>query len=315
MPASVPPRRALAAVVTAAALALAGCASRPETTGSGPLVLGFVNGADTEFHTCLQKAVEQTAKAEGVQVVTANSAQNPATERTNVEDMIGRKVDALIVQTVSFDGLVGDIAAAGDAHVPIFLTSVVPDDTTGILGAAVVDLQKVGALDAGWIGTDAHGRQVQVAVISGSPGAASTLLVNGFMAALPSNARVVANKRAMFNPTTARAVAADMIKAYPGLGYAFVANEGMALAARTAFDAAGAENVRIVTVNGTDAGLAAVKDGRLSATVSNSALSTGELAVHRVLDLLAGEKTEPIVQSPVLLVTKENVAQAPRYCP
>ncbi|MFD5813791.1 sugar ABC transporter substrate-binding protein [Streptomyces sp. NPDC127038] len=316
---SVRSRRALIAAAAGTTLVLSGCTGNDNAgaagASSGAVTLGFVNGADTEFHTCLQKAVEQTAKSEGAAVYTANSHQNAGTELSNIEDMISRKVSALIVQTVNVDSLDGDIAKAKAAGVPIYLTSVAPNDANDILGATVVDLQKVGALDADWVVKDAAGREVKVGVIAGAPGAASDLLVGGFTNELPATAKVVANQPGMFNPVKAQEVAENMIQAHPDLDYAFVANEEMGFAVRKAFDAAGAEDVRIVTVNGTDEGLAAVKDGRFSATVANSAMVIGRTAVKSAIGLLGREKVDKIANIPLLLVTKDNLTKAPQYCP
>jgi ribose transport system substrate-binding protein len=302
------------AAVAGTTLVLSGC-GKDTGSGSGSVSLGFVNGADTEFHTCLQKALEQTAKSEGAKVYTANSHQNSGTELSNIEDMISRNVSALIVQTVNVDALKGDIAKAKASNIPIYLTSVATSDVNDILGAAVVDLGKVGALDAGWVAKDAGGKDVQVGVIAGAPGAASDLLVGGFTKALPGNAKVVANQPGMFNAAKAQDVAENMIQAHPDLDYAFVANEEMGLAARKAFDAAGAKDVKIVTVNGTDDGLAAVKDGRFSATVSNSAMTIGQTAVKNAIGLLDKKKVDKIANTPLLLVTKDNLSKAPQYCP
>ncbi|MET7774305.1 MULTISPECIES: sugar ABC transporter substrate-binding protein [Streptomyces] len=307
-------RRALLAAVAGTTLVLSGC-GKDTGSGSGSVSLGFVNGADTEFHTCLQKALEQTAKSEGAKVYTANSHQNSGTELSNIEDMISRNVSALIVQTVNVDALKGDIAKAKASNIPIYLTSVATGDVNDILGAAVVDLGKVGALDADWVAKDAGGKDVQVGVIAGAPGAASDLLVGGFTKALPGNAKVVANQPGMFNAAKAQDVAENMIQAHPDLAYAFVANEEMGLAARKAFDAAGAKNVKIVTTNGTDEGLAAVKDGRLSATVANSAMAIGQTAAKNAIGLLGKKKVDKIANIPLLLVTKDNLSKAPQYCP
>jgi ribose transport system substrate-binding protein len=302
------------AAVAGTTLVLSGC-GKDTGSGSGSVSLGFVNGADTEFHTCLQKALEQTAKSEGAKVYTANSHQNSGTELSNIEDMISRNVSALIVQTVNVDALKGDIAKAKASNIPIYLTSVATSDVNDILGAAVVDLGKVGALDAGWVAKDAGGKDVQVGVIAGAPGAASDLLVGGFTKALPGNAKVVANQPGMFNAAKAQDVAENMIQAHPDLAYAFVANEEMGLAARKAFDAAGAKNVKIVTTNGTDEGLAAVKDGRFSATVANSAMTIGQTAAKNAIGLLDNKKVDKIANIPLLLVTKDNLSKAPQYCP
>ncbi|MBQ0825903.1 sugar ABC transporter substrate-binding protein [Streptomyces tagetis] len=311
-------RAAAISLAGVAALLLAGCGSDKDGGGSsdGSVSLGFVNGANTHFHTCLLKAVEQEAKTQGAKVYSANSKQDAGTELSNIEDMIARNVDALIVQTVNVDALEGDIAKAKNAGVPIYLTSVATSDMSHVLGAAVVDLDKAGALDAEWIGKDAAGKDVTVGIVAGAPGAASDLLVGGFKDALPKNAKVVANQPGMFNPAKAQDVAENMIQSHPGLDYAFVANEEMAFAVRKAFDAAGAKDVKIVTVNGTEDGVAAVGEGRLSATVANSAQVIGETAVKNTVALLdKKEGVDKISDIPLVLVTKDNLSEAPQYCP
>ena len=314
---SVSSRSALLATAVTTTLVLSGCGNDSDSgsSSSGDLTLGFVNGGDTSFHTCLQKAVEETAKTEGAKVYTANSHQNAGTELSNIEDMISRNVSALIVQTVNVDSLKGDIAKAKASDIPIYLTSVSTSDVNDILGAAVVDLGKVGALDAGWVADDAAGKDVKVGIVAGAPGAASDLLVNGFKGALPATAKVVANQPGMFNPAKAQDVAENMIEAQPDLDYAFVANEDMAFSVRKAFDAAGKKDVKIVTVNGTEEGLAAVKAGEFSATVANSAKTIGDTAVKNTVGLLGDKKVDKIANIPLVLVTKDNLSDAPQYCP
>ncbi|WP_329539530.1 sugar ABC transporter substrate-binding protein [Streptomyces sp. NBC_01358] len=304
-----------AVVALGATIVLSGCGAGADSASDGSVTLGFVNGDTSEFAMCLQKAVEATAKTVGVKVYLANSKMDPGKELSNIEDMISRNVDVLVVQTVNVDALEGDIAKAGSANVPVFLTSVATDEVDGILGAAVVDLGKLGALDAGWIKKDAGGKPVDVGIVAGAPGAASDLMVAGFTEALPANAKVVANQPGMFNPVEAQSVAENMIQAHPGLDYAFVANEEMAFAVRKAFDGAGAKDVRIVTENGTDKGLAAVKDGRFSATVANSPQVIGETAVRNAVARLDDEKkADKIARIPLTLITKENPDEAPQYC-
>ncbi|WP_320782796.1 sugar ABC transporter substrate-binding protein [Streptomyces sp. CRN 30] len=302
----------------AAALVLAGCGSEDDGAGAagGSVTLGFVNGSNTHFHSCLLKAVEQEAETQDAEVYSANSKQDAGTELSNIEDMISRNVDALIVQTVNVDALEGDIAKAKNAGIPIYLTSVATDDMADVLGAAVVDLKKVGALDAGWIEKDAAGKAASVGIVAGAPGAASDLLVGGFKDALPKNVKVVAEQPGMFNPAKAQDVAENMIQAHSDLDYAFVANEEMAFAVRKAFDAAGAKDVKIVSVNGTEDGIAAVEDGRLSATVANSAMTIGQTAVKSTVGLLDERQgVDKISDIPLVLVTKDNVSEAPQYCP
>ncbi|XVV39184.1 substrate-binding domain-containing protein [Streptomyces sp. CA-100214] len=164
-------RRARHVLLLGVGLLLTGCGLYPDDSDAaddGPLTLGFVNGGDSQFHTCLQRSVEITAKNNFARLVTANSNQDAATELANVEEMITREVDAIILQTVDTNALKQDIEKAGKADIPVFLTSVStnPDD---ILGAVLVDLEAVGQLDAQWVTDDAAGRNVKVDVIAGAP--------------------------------------------------------------------------------------------------------------------------------------------------
>ncbi|MFE7547147.1 sugar ABC transporter substrate-binding protein [Streptomyces gardneri] len=306
---------ALLSTALATGLLLTGCGSGGSGGGGdAKYTIGFVNGSNTEFHTCLQKSIEQKAKDLGVELYTANSTQDAGKELSNIEDMISRGVDAVIVQTVNVDALEADIAKAKGANVPIFLTSVLPTDMKDVLGASVVPLAEVGKLDAGLVAKDAVGKQVEVGVIAGAPGAASDVLVGGFTDSLPDTAKVVANQPGMFSPAKAQEVAENMIQAHPGLDYVFVANEEMAFGALNAFKAAKA-GVRIVTNNGTEHGVEAVKDGTFLGTVSNPAQVTGANALESTVKLLGGDtSTEKITRTPLTLVTKENAASAPAYC-
>lgn len=300
-------------ITLSVALCACGDADASSITNRKNVVLGFVNGGSTEFHTCLQRSVEGEATRRHVRVISANSRQDPQTELTNIDRMIAQGVDAIIIQTVNTDALKADVQRAGRAGIPILLTSVAPTDPATVLGAVVVDLNEVGLLDASWVSNDAVGAPGTAGIIAGAPGAASDLLVKGFTDNLPKNIKVVASAPGMFDRAKARAVAAKMIKDHPDLRYAFVANEDMAFGVRQAFDAAH-RNVKIATVNGTDAGLAAIKDGRFGATVANPASKLGQKAVENTLSLLDREPITKIDYVPISLITRTELAQAPEYC-
>ncbi|CAM5344079.1 hypothetical protein STENM223S_11833 [Streptomyces tendae] len=56
--------------------------------------------------------------------------------------------------------------------------------------------------------------------------------------------------------------------------------------------------------------------GRLAATVANSALTIGRTAVKSTVGLLDdNEGVDKISDIPLVLVTKDNLSEAPQYCP
>ncbi|ROO85000.1 ribose transport system substrate-binding protein [Actinocorallia herbida] len=310
-----------ATALALAGLALAGCSVDEGKTASAPiaagkdLTLGFVNGNSIEFHTCLQRAMQARADASGVKLLTSNSAMDPAKELSNIDDMIVKKVDAIVVQTVNIDSLEGGIGRANRAGIPIFLTSVASVDQTKILGAVVTDVKKVGRELGEWLAKDSGGEPVEVGVIGGAPGAAADLMNDAFKGAVGDSAKVVFDQPAMWQRAKAQDVADNLLQARPKVTYVFVHNEDMAFGALAAFKAAGRDDIKILTNGGSEAGVKAVQDGEFAVTVSNTPKSVGEMAVDNVVGLLRGTQgVEKIATVPDALVTSENASEAPSYC-
>lgn len=308
------------ALALAAGLALSACSvdeggeAAAHAPSSKELTIGFVNGNSIEFHTCLQRALQARAKSAGVTVLTANSAMNPAKELSNIDDMIVKRVDAIVVQTVNIDSLEGGIGRANRADIPIFLTSVASVDQSKILGAVVTDVRKVGRDLGGWLAEDSAGKPVEVGIIGGAPGAAADLMNNAFKQSL-SGAEVVFDQPAFWQRAKAQDVAENLLQAHPKASYVFVHNEDMAFGALAAFKAAGRDDIKILTNGGSEAGVKAVKDGEFAVTVSNTPKSVGEMAVDNVVGLLRGTQgVQKIATVPDMVVTSDNASEAPPYC-
>ncbi|MGH3240298.1 MAG: sugar ABC transporter substrate-binding protein, partial [Spirillospora sp.] len=169
------------------------------------ITIGFVNGSSVQFHTCLQKALQARAAAKGVEVVTANSAMDPGKELSNIDDMIVKKVDVIVVQTVNIDALQGGVGRAGRAGVPIFLTGVASGiDRSKILGAVVADVEQVGRSLGTWLAKDSGGRPAEVAVIGGAPGAAADLMTGAFEKSMGPKAEIVFDQPAFWQRAKAQ---------------------------------------------------------------------------------------------------------------
>ncbi|MEV0631015.1 sugar ABC transporter substrate-binding protein [Nonomuraea wenchangensis] len=315
--------RVQATLAVASALLLSACSVSTSTTSTDAaavdpgkrLTIGFVNGNTIEFHTCLQKSMQARADSANVDLLVAQSAMDPAKELSNIDDMIAKKVDAVVVQTVNIDALEGGVARANRAGVPIFLTSVAAVDQSKILGAVVTDVKKVGQELGEWIAEDTGDTSADVAVIGGAPGAAADLMNDAFKANLGSHAKVVFDQPALWQRAKAQDVAENLLQAHPKVKYVFVHNEDMALGALAAFKSAGRTDIKIVTNGGSDAGLQAVRNGEFAATVSNTPRSVGEMAIDNVVGLLQKkEGVTKVATVPDMLVTRDNADEAPPYC-
>ncbi|SEG87819.1 ribose-binding protein [Thermomonospora echinospora] len=321
IPSRSPVRNRAVALSLAVGLALTGCSVDEGSEAAGPvpsdkkLTVGFVNGNSIEFHTCLQRSMQARATKAGVTLLTANSAMDPAKELSNIDDMIVKDVDAIVVQTVNIDSLEGGISRANRAGIPIFLTSVASVDQSKILGAVVTDVQKVGRDLGAWLVEDSKGKSVEVGIVGGAPGAAADLMNDAFKKSLGDAAKVVFDQPALWQRAKAQDVADNMLQARPDISYVFVHNEDMAFGVLAAFKAAGRDDIKILTNGGSEAGVKAVSAGDFAVTVSNTPKSVGEMAIDNVVGLLRGAPgVQKIATVPDTVVTSENASEAPPYC-
>ncbi|MCR1782704.1 sugar ABC transporter substrate-binding protein [Nocardioides carbamazepini] len=306
---------ALAATAATTSLAACGSGSDSGDSDDAAYAIGFVNADSLDFHQCLEAGIDDQAQTVPVEVVHANSARDPAKEQANVEDMIVRQVDAIVLQTVNIDSLEGAIAKAVAADIPIFLTSVGGPDMAGVAGAELSDVQHTGEVSAEWLNEDSAGQDVDVAIIAGAPGAASDLFVGGFKSALGPHATVVFEQPGMFQRAKAQEVAENLLQSNPDVDYVFVPNEEMGFGALTAFENAGRSDIKIITNGGTEDGLEATSEGRFAMLVASSPYELGVKAVSTMVDLLENPTDEPVIgQIPTTVVTKDNVDDAPSYC-
>ena len=87
-------------------------------------------------------------------------------------------------------------------------------------------------------------------------------------------------------------------------------NDGMALGALKAVeDTKLQDKIKVYGIDATPDALAAVKEGRLAATVSQSTTAQGREAMKAVDALSNGEKVEPKKLVNFTLITSENVDQ------
>ncbi|MCG6506948.1 substrate-binding domain-containing protein, partial [Vibrio parahaemolyticus] len=89
----------------------------------------------------------------------------------------------------------------------------------------------------------------------------------------------------------------------PDVQAVFAQNDEMALGALRAVQASG-KNVVIVGFDGTDDGIAAVKRGKLAATVAQQPDMIGALGVETADQMLKGEKVDEYIPVPLKIISE-----------
>lgn len=96
----------------------------------------------------------------------------------------------------------------------------------------------------------------------------------------------------------------NMLQANSAIQGVFAHNDEMALGA---VEAVGNKKILVVGFDATDDAVAAVKAGKMAATVAQKPNPMGETAVETAIQILQGETVEKTIPVEVELITKESV--------
>lgn len=145
---------------------------------------------------------------------------------------------------------------------------------------------------------------IKVAELQGTSGASAAIdRSEGFHKVADSKLNVVASQTANFNRTEGMSVMENMLQADGDIKAVFAANYEMALGAVEAMSGAG-KNVLVVGFDATDDAIAAVKAGRMAATVAQQPELIGSTAVENAVNLINGVSIPSSIPVEVTLITK-----------
>ena len=145
---------------------------------------------------------------------------------------------------------------------------------------------------------------IKVAELQGTSGASAAIdRSEGFHKVADSKLNVVASQTANFNRTEGMSVLENMPQVDGDIKAVYAANDEMALGAVEAMSGAG-KNVLVVGFDATDDAIAAVKAGRMAATVAQQPELIGSTAVENAVNLINGVSIPSSIPVEVTLITK-----------
>lgn len=146
------------------------------------------------------------------------------------------------------------------------------------------------------------GENAKVVELQGTPGAsAARERGQGFHAVADKKLNVVAKQTANFDRTQGLNVMENLLQGHKDIQAVFAQNDEMALGAIEAIKSSG-RDIIVVGFDGTDDGLKAVKQGRLSATVAQQPVLIGKDAVIAASKVLKDKKVKSRIAVPLKLV-------------
>ncbi len=258
------------------------------------------------FFVTLKEGAMKAANAAGVKLVVTDSQDNPATEAKNIEDLIIKKVDALLINPTDSSAIAPSVFKANKAGIPVF--TVDRSATSGAVVAHIASDNVAGGILAGEFlvkKINAKGKVVELEGIAGSSAAIDRGKGFNQVMSKHSGITVVAKQTANFNRAEGLRVFENILQAQPEIDGVFAHNDEMILGAIQAAQAAGRDKgIVFVGFDAVDDAVNAVKAGRLEATVAQQPAVIGELGVNTAVDYLNGKSVKKNIPVPLSLVTK-----------
>lgn len=234
------------ALVAARAVALAAGTAAADCQG---IFIGMsFQELNNEYFVTMQEALESAADSIGAEVITTDARHDVSKQVSDVEDMIQRGIDILLLNPADTVGVETAVLAAQEAGV----TTVAIDATANGPVDGYVGSKNY---DAGYKACDYLAQQLdgegQVALLDGIPVVPILQRIDGCTAALDEyeGIEIVDKQNGRQERTHAMTVTENLIQANPELDGLFSVNDIGALGALVAINSSG-KDIKMVSVDG-----------------------------------------------------------------
>ncbi|MGC9271032.1 substrate-binding domain-containing protein [Acidiphilium sp.] len=242
------------------------------------------------YFVSIKKAAQSEAKNLGVSLLIEDANNSSATQTNQINTLLARKVDALLVNPTNAKSLIPAIRKANAAHVPVVFIDRKTDGGKAIAYFAS-DNVAAGALACKYIVNRLHGKG-NVAILLGIPGASATnerSVGCDRVFARNKGIKIVARQTAKFSRQDGLTVMRDILIAHPTLNAVYAENGQMAIGAMHAIEAAGKQKDVFITMIGSGSAEQTdlIREGHIALSVAQQPGVMAAMGVEAAYNKLA----------------------------
>lgn len=272
--------------------------------------------SDNPWRLAETKSLKDEATKRGIQLVVTDAQGQTAKQVSDVEDLIARQVDVILLAPREFEGLAPALQAAKKAKIPVILVDRAAAGTPGVDYVTLLasNFIEQGRRAGDWLAAQTNGK-ANIVELSGTPGASVAAdRAQGFRDAISKHPdmKIIATQTGNFSRATAQGVMQNLAQSLgKKINAVYAQNDEMALGAIQALRAAGlipGSDVIVVSVDGERAALEAIERGDLGATVESNP-RFGPLAFDTIEKLRTGEPLPPKILITDRFFDKSNAKQ------
>lgn len=204
-----------------------------------------------------------------VEIIVSDGQLKADKQIADIEDMIAKKVDAILVAAHQSPTLVPVLEQAKEAGIPVIAFDRVLTDKSVQVCEIINDDVTAGKTCADLI-VEGMGEEGEIVILEGVSGSAVTVnRQEGFMEEIKNypNIKIVADQTANFQRVQAVDLFENMLQANPNIKGVFCHNDEMALGAAKVLKDAGIKGVTVVGIDGQKDALEAIIAGDMYGTV------------------------------------------------
>jgi ribose transport system substrate-binding protein len=277
-------------------------AAAAEAAGDGSVGMS-ISTLNNPFFVTLSEGAKAKAEESGVNLITVDAGDDPAKQTSDIEDLISKNISVLIVNPVDSDAVAPAVEDAVSKGIKVIAVDRVVNGVD--VDCSIASDNVAGAEMATEFLVETVGEGAKTAELQGVNGASATIdRGEGFHNVADEKLDVVASQTANFNRAEGMSVMENMLQANPDIQCVFAHNDERALGA---LEAVAGKNIVVAGFDATDDAIAAIKEGKMAATVAQKPDLMGATAVETAQKLINGESVEKSIPVEVKLVTKDNV--------
>lgn len=288
---------ACAAAVLAGSLAACGSGSG-SGSGSDQIKIGLVTKTETNpYFVRLRESATAAAKAKGAQLIALAGKFDGDNEGqvTAMENLVARGVKGILITPSNSTGMLGVIKKARQKGILVIALDTATSPASAVDATYATDNLEAGRLQGAWVKAHMGGTPPHIAMLDGTPGATvDDNRHNGFLKGFGignSGPEIVG--RAITNGAQDKGQQGmeNLLQAHPDINAVYTINEPAARGAAAAIKAAGKTSaITVGSIDGSCAGVRAVKSGQVGATVMQFPKKMAEQGVNAVVTFAKSDK-------------------------
>jgi ribose transport system substrate-binding protein len=259
---------------------------------------------------------EAEATGAGVTVLAAKGYEDLQGQINQIENLIQKGVDALVVAPISAEGIAAISDEAAEAGVKLYFIGEAAM-THKLTGYVCENDYDFGFRAVDWLAKKLNGKG-QIAILPGPAGNSYTEAINkGAHGALKNypGIEVVSEKwGAGDDPAIGQSVAENVMNAYPELAGFFVVEAQGHGVANAVKEAGKTDKIHVSMAYPFQETIPYIKDGSIDFGVTGYSLTNARILINMIIRNHNGEPAVPkYVWTPGLVLTTDTIAQFPRH--